>query len=698
MTPRGKHYLFAASFGMGLYLWQICQLVQRLGVGVDNPKSVVMQRQLVESLLDVPGAFSTLIAFFLFGLIAHLLLAMIAIGIYRQATSVVLRSKKESMWLAVVFVAMLMVLSMIANKWLFPLSSAFADVELIMVQPLSPVFIGGMAVIGISALGFALVGVFKSHFRTSASVSAAVAIGLVVGFSGQQHEVAGERSDPDIIILGVDSLRPDFVSAYGHFPSDLMPNINAELAPAVILDDARTPLARTFVSYMSLLTGNNPLVHGARFNLYPRSKFDRRNTMAWALKEQGYSTMLAMDESRFANFDSTFGFDVTVVPRVGALDFVIGGGFDLMATNLLTAILPAIEPLSYIQGNRAAYRSYRNGDHPDKVVNALRDADPSKPLFLISHLCLPHWPYVPGGLVSSHEFSTVLSHPGYEDSPTQYLRALAYMDEQFGVILNELKRQGRLSNAIVVVMSDHGEDFSLKRDLLREIGSDGISVDRGSYGHGSFALSESQSHVVMSIQRYRGGEPLWPARRLAGAASLIDVAPTIADLASKDLSAHEGISWRKALESGADLPKGRIRYFENGLRSTGVERAHIDENKVATEMAYLYEIRPDLRFEIREAVLPAKLAEKQRGALLGRLGVMTDPAVQNFGGAGDCWRAIDFDKKSIQCVGFPALDPDVAKLQAETCRYFERDGDFSERWCKSSRPDVPWLQTAKGVM
>lgn len=699
MSPRGRQYAWAAAVGIGLFAWQVWALAQRFDLVQGTPKSNVMQQQLVEQLLDMRGAVWTIVAYLGFGLVSHVALGLGAVWIFRQATALLGRKERDSVGTSMVFLAMLVLFAMVLNKRLYPLSSAFADVELLMVQPLSPILIWGVAAIAVGTTCLAVVRQLHQHPKASLAAAIAIGGGLLMGTSSFNGAEIAERTQPDIIVLGVDSLRPDFMSAYGAFPAGLTPSMDQALATSVILSDARTPLARTFASYMSVLSGKNPLGHGARFNLYPRSELDSRSTLAWSLKEDGYATMLAMDESRFANFDSSFGFDSTITPQVGALDFVIGGSFDLMATNLLLAAMPASETVSLVQGNRAAYRSYRDGDHPAKVVRALRKVDPSKPLFLVSHLCLPHWPYLPGDVNAKPAFGSVLNTPGYADSPTQYLRALENVDRQFAEIIEELRRQGRLLNAIVIVMSDHGEDFGLKRDRLTELRLDGTTRELQFFGHGSFSLSDAQNHVVMGIQQYKDGRPLWQPRTMAGPASTIDLAPTIADVVGDAAGkGYEGFSWKAHLDAGTDLPGGRLRFFENGLRSTGVEQAKIDEREVAGEMAYLYDIRPDLRFEIKPSLLPSKLAEKQRGVLRGSVAVMTDPVVGHLHLAGDCWRLIDFTKKTIQCVGYPAADASVADLQQAVCGYYRSDSGFGERWCKKAGADIPLPQTAKGSL
>ncbi|HFF3761984.1 TPA: hypothetical protein ACGCNR_004023, partial [Stenotrophomonas maltophilia] len=248
-------------------------------------------------------------------------------------------------------------------------------------------------------------------------------------------------------------------------------------------------------------------------------------------------------------------------------------------------------------------------------------------------------------------------------------------------------RLRRLDNAILVVMSDHGEDFAMRRDQFND---NDANQAVGAYGHGSFALSDVQNHVVMAIQQFRDGQPVWTHRRVAGPGSVIDVAPTIAELVGLRRDRYEGLSWLPAIRQNKDLPGNRVRFMENGLRSTGVERAHINEGQVAQEMSYLYRLTEDGRFEVRPDLLPEKLREKQRGAILGRWGVMTDPASGNAPGARHCWRVVDYERRTIACTPYPAPEPAIADLQREVCEYYREDGDFHAAWCASTaRADQP---------
>ena len=83
---------------------------------------------------------------------------------------------------------------------------------------------------------------------------------------------------PHIIILGIDSLRLEQLRRFGG--TGVTPNLDRFLAKADLFSDTTTPAARTFSSWIAILTGRAPTVTGARFNLAERSSVSANPTVA----------------------------------------------------------------------------------------------------------------------------------------------------------------------------------------------------------------------------------------------------------------------------------------------------------------------------------------------------------------------------------------------------------------------------------
>ncbi len=138
---------------------------------------------------------------------------------------------------------------------------------------------------------------------------------------------------PTIILLGIDSLRFDEVKrgAEGLDHS----HIDSFLDGALRFDNAMTPLARTYPSWVSLLTGKHPHTTGAIVNLLRPERVHVGKTLPMLLREHGYHTAYAIDEVRFSNIDTRYGFDQAVTPPIGAADFIVGTMSDTPLLNFV---------------------------------------------------------------------------------------------------------------------------------------------------------------------------------------------------------------------------------------------------------------------------------------------------------------------------------------------------------------------------
>jgi arylsulfatase A-like enzyme len=90
-----------------------------------------------------------------------------------------------------------------------------------------------------------------------------------------------------------------------------------------------------------------------------------------------------------------------------------------------------------------------------------------------------------------------------------YDGSIRYTDDQLRLLFEELEAAGFLDDALVVVTSDHGEEFG----------------EHGGRGHG-----RSLHREVLQVPLIVWAPGLIPPARLAEPASLLDVAPTVLDL------------------------------------------------------------------------------------------------------------------------------------------------------------------------
>jgi arylsulfatase A-like enzyme len=326
--------------------------------------------------------------------------------------------------------------------------------------------------------------------------------------------LASRRGRPRTVVLFlVDTLRADRVSA-GDADRPTTPRIDAWFEQGFRVETCLPAGNWTLPSHASLLTSTSVARHGVgRYGqVLPREL----ETLAGALAASGYRT-LAVTGGGYV--DASFGF---------------ARGFDRYTVSPGRAALAVESALSMLAEHRDEpvflfLHTYQVHDYaPDEAA--------AKKLFPDLSVMGPDWRDSIGLLTRSR-----LSDPRLTGwIRARYDAALRSVDDAFGLLLDGLRAQGRIDETGVVLTSDHGEamcDRTFRGDCLE-------------WGHGSPYLFEEELEVPL-LARF----PWHPSagRRVAGVASLLDVAPTI--LAAADIAAPSSFEGRSLLSAAA--PEGR---------------------------------------------------------------------------------------------------------------------------------------------
>jgi hypothetical protein len=426
-------------------------------------------------------------------------------------------------------------------------------------------------------------------------------------------------SQPNVIIIGIDSLRADYIGVGGAH-AGMTPNIDAFLQDGILLADCLTPVGRTFPAWISILSGQSPRTNGVRENLFAVKQETLDASVAQAFRRAGYRTAYGTDEVRFSNIDRSFGFDEILSPPMGVSDFLLGAANDMPLANLIANSELGQILFPQTHANRAASVTYEPQSFVDRIAAALDDGPGDRPLFLAVHLALPHWPYT-WAREQRDGFSRL------SDTRYQYGASVIEVDRQFGALVRALEGAGVLNNAIVMVLSDHGEGLGLARDNLlfsKEAKEAVGSLSVAMWGHGNSVLSPYQNQVVLGVRGFgrstlRGGSGV-VLRDVP--ASLEDVAPTLVGLTGiPDDTKREGRDWSELLRSGDGTASNtsRVRLIESGYVIGFGDRGAIDAGKVASEGVEKYLIDPHTsRITVKSEALPALLRQKERAAIMGQ--------------------------------------------------------------------------------
>ncbi len=307
------------------------------------------------------------------------------------------------------------------------------------------------------------------------------------------------NTGPNVIIIGLDSLNPKHTGYFG-YEFDTTPNLDKLLEECVVFSNAYTPLARTFPSWFSILTGQYPVSNGARYNLIKRKYINPESlTLPNILKDKGYYTAYFTDETRFSNILKEDGFQYLRHPIKGVKDFVFGNFHDFTLANVFFNNPLGYRIFNFTDVNRAVYHLYNNKYFTDDVISFMKSVQKKQKFFLSVHFCAPHWPYI-----SSAPYPYLYekkSNPLFD----QYDGAIRMVDDQLGRLIRTIKKRGFYDNSIIIILSDHGETFE---------------------GHGTDLRVSDQNRILISF-KLPGKNSHFKVQRLTGT---VDIFPTVLDL------------------------------------------------------------------------------------------------------------------------------------------------------------------------
>ncbi len=599
--------LLGAGFLVLCVWWTLADLIQ--AISGDLVTSSMVRDQVVGPVLG-----ARLVWFAVALVVVHLSLGLTAFGLARMTVTAAPRfAAGRSVLLVLLWFILLVAIALTANTHWYPASRFSPEISWLQsswhgVQPIH----GALAVFALLVIALATRAFLRrqpGRPRAVLLVSTGLLLFLIVGLLNPgvpfAARPAAAYASPHIVFIGLDSLRNDL--ADGRASEPLTPNVDAFLQGAHRFSDTTSPLARTFPALVSLLTGRHPVTSHARFNLMPRVLVQEGDTLGDVLQARGYHTVFATDEVRFANFDESYGFDQLITPPVGASDFLLGQAGDLPLVNLLSPARLAAWLFPSSHANRAAALTYR----PAGFLNKLdREFSLGQPAFLFVHLTLAHWPYNWAGLP---EPSTP---PAYRAA---YHRAVTAVDLQFSEVMRLLERKGILENAIVIVLSDHGDALGWPTDsMLRKTGTP-IEIWDSLWGHGTSVMSPHQYGVLLAMRGYgRAQLPGIPAAH-AWPVSLEDVRPTVQELATGSAPEKvDGISLVRFLgdpEAATTLDE-RVRFTETDFSTPMVLAGQYDPAGLIQEGAAYYEIVPETGWvQLRPNRIPELIGQKQRAAI-----------------------------------------------------------------------------------
>ncbi len=314
---------------------------------------------------------------------------------------------------------------------------------------------------------------------------------------------------PNILLIGIDSLRADHMSCYG-YPRLTTPFMDRFAQGGTLFENTISPHIPTTSGYGSMFTGMDCISNQVVALRHKGPMRDEAKTLAEYLGEAGYNT-------------TCVGFQGNPAAR-GFQNYLNFGGWgpddsgkSPKAQNLNVVSVPELERLAGEE--KPFFLFLRHMDphtpylppHPyERMFFHGNECDPENRSMDPVRAFKPFWDYFESWLpqgISDKEYVIA-----------QYDGAVAYMDACIQTIFTAMEGLGILDETIVVINSDHGETLH-DHDCF--------------YDH--HGLYDCTLHVPL-ILRYPGKVPA--GKRVAGFNQHKDLLPTLLELAEIEAPAN----------------------------------------------------------------------------------------------------------------------------------------------------------------
>jgi arylsulfatase A-like enzyme len=203
---------------------------------------------------------------------------------------------------------------------------------------------------------------------------------------------------------------------------------------------------------------------------------DTYPTLAEILSAQGYLTAGFVANLAYCSYE--FGLQRGFTHYE---DYVVSPGEFLKSSSLIRSLDANLALRDLI--NWHEYLDRKNAAQiNDSFLRWLSDRDKQRPFFAFLNYYDAHDPYLPPlefalkfaperprGNIAITEVDS-LSPEDIRQLNDAYDGTIAYLDHQIGLLFDELERRGELDNTLVIITSDHGEQFG-EHNLMMHINS-----------------------------------------------------------------------------------------------------------------------------------------------------------------------------------------------------------------------------------
>jgi arylsulfatase A-like enzyme len=278
-----------------------------------------------------------------------------------------------------------------------------------------------------------------------------------------------DAATPNILLIVIDALRADRLSAYGH-SRPTSPAIDRFAREGTLFEQAFSTSSYTLPSHASIVTGLYPYQHGVEWG--SSHHWARHATLPELLQPRGYRTGAFSGNTFWFTREHGFGqgfhhFD----------DFF--HSFADMALRTAYGMAFSRQVLWRLGYEDIPARKRATGTN-QRVLRWLA-GDTGRPFFVTINYMDVHDPYIPpepyrnrfatrpnpGGLLNWElHVPEKLTPEELQSELDAYDGAIAYVDDQIGALVAAIRKSRADRDLLVVITSDHGEEFGEHNGFL----------------------------------------------------------------------------------------------------------------------------------------------------------------------------------------------------------------------------------------
>jgi arylsulfatase A-like enzyme len=271
---------------------------------------------------------------------------------------------------------------------------------------------------------------------------------------------AAQQGTPNVLLVVMDTVRAQNMSVYG-YERETTPELERLAARGIAFDRAYSTAPWTLPSHASMFTGKYH--HELSVGWFePLDGADP--TLAETLAGRGYATGGFVANTLYCGEQSGLGrgfarYEDYPTNSIGEVVYNSTLGREIIALPWPASVKNV---LYFVHRKRAA-------DVNDEFLSWVDGAD-GRPFFAFLNYMDAHEPYLPPAPFA-FQFAEKRPANAFVDDEGRYTPeeiatlmaaydgGIAYVDHEIGRLLGDLDRRGLLANTLVVVTSDHGEEF-----------------------------------------------------------------------------------------------------------------------------------------------------------------------------------------------------------------------------------------------